>query len=423
MRMSTAGMRLISKVSDLGDAGVFKRFALRPYHFATELERNLVKYIEEYGHRNAGKAPIPEELGAEFGEFADEYFPNVPASFDSLAEEIKSEWAERDLIQFLREYPRLAEKHRGTDLIKAIREQLEAIEREATTQKKIGYTLADLGRMGREEYERRKDGKSFKIWNTPFPTLTEGIGGLHSGDVYGIIAESGRGKSYLCIAFVDELLRQGATVLIKSFELKWYTFFSRLISIATARDELFYDDRVNQKVGIKIRGILNGKLEAAEESAYYDMLEMLSDYYPGEIILQAKSDDHLTRSLADLDRELSANPSIDVVVMDPFNNISDVYQGRNANKTAGGAAEYAARRFEQIIGEHDVVGIFTIQATIENSKLDKEKIREGNRELKLPTRDQVKTTKAALEIVSNLFSFDNVNGNARIGTEKGRNGG
>jgi hypothetical protein len=422
--MSTAGMRMISKVSDLGDAKVFKRFSLSADYFATELERKLVNYIEAYGERNAGKAPSPEELGAEFPEFADEYFPNVPASFEALAEEVKNDWAEREQIRFFREnYARLAEKMRGTDLVKAVREHLEQIESAATTKKKIGYTLAELGQMGREEYERRKSGKSFKVWKTPFPSLDEGITGLFSGDVYGIIAESGRGKSYLTIAFIDELLRQGATVLFKSYELKWYTVFSRLISIATARDELFFDERVNQKVGIKIRGILAGKLDEQEEAAYFEIAEKLDEYYPGKLILQAKSDDHLTRSLADLDRELTANPDIDVVVIDPFNNLSDVYDGRNTNKTTGGAAEYAARWFERIIGEHDVVGLFTIQATIETSAKEKEQVREGNREIKLPTRDQVKTTKAALEIVSNLFSFDNVNGNARIGTEKGRNGG
>jgi hypothetical protein len=123
-----------------------------------------------------------------------------------------------------------------------------------------------------------------------------------------------------------------------------------------------------------------------------------------------------------LEQELRSNPDIDIVVVDPFNNVSDVY-GRNVNKTAGGAAEQAARRFEQIIGQFDVVGLTTVQATVENTQKDKEKIRAGKRELKLPTRDQVKTTKAILEVSSNLFSFDNVDGVARIGTEKGRNGG
>src|SRR5690606_32850890 len=163
-------------------------------------------------------------------------------------------------------------------------------------------------------------------------------------------------------------------------------------------------------------------------AAYEQLVREINEYHPGNLILQAKSDHELTRSLSEVEAELTANPSIDevvidphnnssdvygcienryageaaeqtapryenidVVVIDPFNNISDVY-GRNANRTAGGAAEQAARRFEQIVGEFDVVGLTTVQATVENTQKDKEKIREGKRELKLPTRDQVKTT-------------------------------
>ncbi|MCZ0847826.1 hypothetical protein O0536_24565 [Brevibacillus laterosporus] len=132
--------------------------------------------------------------------------------------------------------------------------------------------------------------------------------------------------------------------------------------------------------------------------------------------MQAKGDRDLTRSLTELERELKLRPDIDVVVVDPFYGISDVY-GSNANKTTGGAAEQAARKFERIVGENDVVGIYAVQATVEKKTRE-----EGDREIKLPTRDQVKTTKALLDIATNLFSFDSADGNAQLGIEKGRNG-
>lgn len=82
-------------------------------------------------------------------------------------------------------------------------------------------------------------------------------------------------------------------------------------------------------------------------------------------------------------------------------------------------AEQAARRLEAIIGAHDVVGIYTIQANTEKQETEDGAVRE----IKLPKRDQVKTTKAVLEIATNLFVFDAVNGLGKIGIEKGRNGG
>ncbi|MNW49399.1 hypothetical protein D3C74_268150 [compost metagenome] len=164
--------------------------------------------------------------------------------------------------------------------------------------------------------------------------------------------------------------------------------------------------------------MLAGRMDAELEPFMLETVARLNEYYPGELILQAKGDANLTRTLNELDRELHMRPDIDVVVIDPFYSLTDVY-GRNANKTAGGAAEMAARRLETIIGAHDVVGMYTIQAHTERQETE-----EGeHRAVKLPKRDQVKTTKAVLEIATNLFSFDAANGNGALGVEKGRNGG
>ena len=135
--------------------------------------------------------------------------------------------------------------------------------------------------------------------------------------------------------------------------------------------------------------------------------------------LQAKSDESLTRTLDELESELS-RADVDVVVLDPFYGITDVY-GRNQNRTTGGAAEQAATRFENIIGDNDVVGIYAVQATVEKKITDDD----GRRELNLPTRDQVKTSKRLLDIATNLISFDSLEneGRALLGIEKGRNGG
>ncbi|MDT2249814.1 hypothetical protein P7H16_26740 [Paenibacillus larvae] len=127
----------------------------------------------------------------------------------------------------------------------------------------------------------------------------------------------------------------------------------------------------------------------------------------------------MTRTLDDLERELQTT-KVDAVIIDPFYGLSDVY-GRNANKTSGGAAEYAATRFEQIVGENDVVGFYSVQATVEEKKQDDE----DRRELKTPKRKQVKTTTRLLDIATVLLGFDSIEkeGIAALSIEKGRNGG
>lgn len=426
--MTTAGMRFISKVADTGDADAFKRFDLRPEHFPSEDEQKMAKYISDYAARNKGRGPSPEELATEFNTFADEYYAEVRASFDEMASEIKNTWAERAFLRGMQgegvfNYRELNEKYSGLDFVRKMREALERIEAQADTSKSIGHNLAQAGALAKEEYDRREKGESFRCWKTPFESLNKEIGGLYTGDIYGILGESGRGKSYLIAALVDELLRQGATVLVKTYELMAYVWMARLISIATARDEAMTDIRTKRKIGISNRGILSGSLDNPSKEILYEMLSNIDAYYRGELILQGKMDEHTTYTLDALDRELSMHKNIDVVVLDPFENLDDVWSGKNVNKTTGGAAATAAKRFELLMAKHKVMGIFAVQAEVEYTKEEEKQMREGQRELRLPTRKQVKTTKQLLNICTNLFTFDNVDGNARLGAAKGRNGG
>ncbi|ATO50985.1 DNA helicase [Brevibacillus laterosporus DSM 25] len=410
------GESFLSKVIDTNDTGALLRYDIRAEHFPTEAERKAYRFIKDYADSNGGQAPDYRTVVAECAGFT--YMPEVGDSFEYMAKKIRNDAGKVRLHSFLTgrdvsdKFTELPTEEFAAWLV----ERVEEVQVSVQTKKSIGRSLDELSDEMREEYNKRKEGKSFRLWKTPFNVLNEAIGGLFTGDIYGIMAESGRGKSYLIIVLIDELLRQGATVLVKSFELKAFLWVSRLLSVATARDEAFVDERTNQSVGLPNKEILAGKLEGEVESYFFEMLTRLNEYYPGKLVLQAKGDRDLTRSLTELERELKLRPDIDVVVVDPFYGISDVY-GSNANKTTGGAAEQAARKFERIVGENDVVGIYAVQATVEKKTRE-----EGDREIKLPTRDQVKTTKALLDIATNLFSFDSADGNAQLGIEKGRNG-
>lgn len=410
------GEMLLSKIIDTNDTQALVRFGINDSDFATEGERQAYRFIRDYAEQNRQQAP-------DYRTFVDAteitYTPNVEDSFEYITRQLKSNAAKRAVIELINspDTEKALNDNDGNNFIDMLTKEIESIKIRTSVRQTIGKTLEELKLEFYDEYQRRKAGKSYKLWRTPFPTLNEYIGGLYSSDVYGVIAESGRGKSYLLIAFVDELLRQGANVLMKSYELKAYLWLSRLLSIITAREELLTDES-NRKVGVPNKLLLNGQLDGEIEYQFLEMLDKINTYYPGTLYLQAKGDANLTRTLNDLERELQSNSNIDAVVIDPFYSLEDVYNGRNANKTTGGAAEQAARRFERIIGENDVVGIYAVQANVEKKRTDDD----GHRELKLPTRDQVKTSKALLEIATNLFSFDSNDGQALIGIEKGRNG-
>lgn len=412
------GQLFLSKVIDTGNVTAIKAHNITPADMPTDAERQALRFIRDYADANLGEAPSYDTVLVEVPDF--EYIANAEASFEYSAKKLKEHSSLTRTVDYLNgDFAKLIQN--GNVDNKAVEDLISTVERikmESNTSSVMGRTLQQIKDDFRTEYLKREEGKSFKCWRTPFDSLTQEIGGFYSGDVYGILGESGRGKSYLIARIADSLLRQGATVLWKSFEVKEFTSIARLVSIATAVDELLLDE-IGRKVGIPNKQILSGKLDEVVRDHFLEIIDTLDSYYEGTLYFQGKSGHELTRSLDELERELMTG-QVDAVILDPFYGLTDVY-GKNVNKTSGGAAEYAATRFENIIGDNDVVGIYAVQATVEKKQTDDD----GARELKLPTRDQVKTSKRLLDIATNLISFDSVakEGVAMLGVEKGRNGG
>jgi replicative DNA helicase len=409
---------LFNRIIDGNDVQALTRFGITERDLSTDSDRQVYRFITNYAEKNGGQAPSYATVAAECPSFY--HVPAVSDSYEFLTRQIKqysAKLAVKEVLEgkFVNDFNSESD---GNKLIDSLISELESVKMRTSVRDRIGRTMEEIKADFKSEYLKREEGKSFKRWDTPFERLNEEIGGWYSGDVYGVIGESGRGKSYLIAKFVDSMLRQGANVLWKSYEVKEFTSIARLISIATAEDEMFADE-LGRKVGIPNKQILSGKLEDVVRDQFIAVIEALDSYYPGKLFFQGKSGHELTRTLNDLEREL-ATGNVDAVVLDPFYGLTDVY-GKNVNKTAGGAAEYAATRFENIIGDNDVVGFYTVQATVEKKSTDEA----GAREIKVPTRDQVKTSKRLLDIATNLIGFDSVakEGIAKLAIEKGRNGG
>ncbi|WP_429726200.1 DNA helicase [Bacillus paralicheniformis] len=413
------GVLMLSKVIEQNDPNALLRFNITAEDLPTEGERKALRYITEYAEKHGGQAPTAEMVANEVPDFQPDF--NIDANYDYLAEKLRKQAALREFVDIAeKELPERFSQAQDNpeELFSWLTEKVESLKIRTNVRSSIGRTLSEIKESFRDEYKKREEGRSFRIYKTPFPTLDNEISGWFTGDIYGIMGESGRGKTYLVCRILDSLLRQGANCLVKSFEVKEYTFISRLISIATAVDEVLIDE-LGRKVGIPNKAILSGKLDDVVREKFFEVLELLDSYYPGTLYFQGKSGRELTRSLSDLERELSTG-NIDAVFLDPFYGLSDVY-GKNVNKTAGGAAEYAATRFENIVGDYDVVGFYTVQATVDKKEVSED----GVRELRIPTREKVKTTSRLLDIATNLIGFDSVSkeGIAGIGIEKGRNGG
>src|SRR5690606_23432995 len=94
---------------------------------------------------------------------------------------------------------------------------------------------------------------------------------------------------------------------------------------------------------------------------------------------------------------------------------------RNTSKTAGGDAAETSKRLRALAGRTSTVIVAITQA----DETKQEEDEDGNRELKLPERKDVKKTKALLEDAYLLIGVDTdyKQGRGLVGVFKGRDGG
>src|SRR5690625_1138905 len=233
----------LNKVITEDDVSALGRYNVTIDDMHSDIDRNTLRFIEEYAKDNGGKAPSYAAVASSVEGF--EYIPEVSDSYSYLTKQLKDYTAQRMIVgwfesgEFERKLNEMGGKEFADDWLTKM---LDTVKIRTDVRESVGRTLDDIGRSMKDEYLKRELGESFKLWKTPFSLLNKEISGFFSGDVYGIIAESGRGKTYLIMKMVDSLLRQGANVLLKSFEMKEYIVMARLISIAVAIDELLVDE-------------------------------------------------------------------------------------------------------------------------------------------------------------------------------------
>lgn len=262
------GTLLISKAIEANDPNALLRFNVSEADFQTQGERKAFRYVMDYAEKYRGQAPTAEMVANEVPDFQPDF--NIEASYDYLAQNLKNQAAERDFIEVVNgkvdpetqkqikssEFTERFEQAQKTGDMQSFAEWLtslgESLKMRTNVRNETGRTLADIKESFRDEYMKREEGRSFRIYKTPFETLNKEITGWFTGDIYGIMGESGRGKTYLICLILDSLLRQGANCLVKSFEVKEYVFIARLISIATAVDGLLLD-KIGRKVGCRIK--------------------------------------------------------------------------------------------------------------------------------------------------------------------------
>lgn len=408
----------LNKVINEQDAKALLRHDIKPMDMPTQVEKDTLNFITNYAESNGGYAPSYALVASSVPNF--EYIPDVTDSFTYLARQIKSFTAKR-YVMHLFETGEFEKKLNGLDGLEFIGEWLpnvlETAYQQTNVHTRIGIDIKSGADRFIDEYERRKEGDSFNVWNSEFSAIGEYI----SGNMYTIIGESGRGKSVITLRDVVGLAKQGATVLVWSLEMGWYEVMVRLYTMLSgdAKVTRTIFEGVEIDAGFDSNAIRKGELSNEFEKGFVAFLRNINDYVPGNIIIRSVDEEGFTdRSLKALERDIE-KVEPDVVVIDPFYYLD--YE-RNTSKTAGGDAANTSQRLRALTGRRNIVTIAITQSELSDGVSDEET---GARELRIPQRDEVKKTKALLEDAAGTFGIDSdyKQGQGIIGNLKGRDGG
>ncbi len=407
---------LLNKVLENNDVGALARFNITEADMPTDAEKEAYRFIVDYAERNHGDAPSYATVVAEVPGFMD--IPQVTDRYEYLAERIKDNSAKLALMQLIT--GKFTEQfNAGTDgkkLLSDLQSELEHIIMVTNTGSNTGTDIKADGSKFLSEYDRRKAGESFRTWKSKFRVIPDYV----SSNVYVVYGKSGRGKSVFTLEEAIECAMQGANVLIWAMEMGWYEVLVRIyVSLSARRGLLSTEiDGVNMDAGFHSSDLRAGKLSEEFDVALRSFIDQLNEFVPGNITVRAVDDDNFyDRSLTALRADIERTKA-DVVVIDPFYYLD--YE-RNTSKTAGGDAAATSMKLRRLAGQTHTV-IFAITQAEETSE---ESDDDGNRELKLPERKDVKKTKQLLEDAYLLIAVDTdyKQGRGLIGLNKGRDGG
>lgn len=413
---------LFSKVIDSNDVQALTRFGVTERDLPTEGDRQVFRFIADYAERNRGQAPSYATVTAECPEFV--YTPQVSDSYEYLAREIKKHSAQiefKDLVE--RELAQKFEQVGQKDVFSFfdwLQTEIESIKIRTSVLTKVGTDLQTVGSKFLDEYERRKAGESFRLWQSKFDFINRTVGGYVSSNVYTVYGKSGRGKSVVTLEEALEAATQGANVLIWAMEMGWFEVWVRIFVSLSGRQGVTTANThgMDLTAGFDSSEVRYGKLSEEFETAFRFFVDTINDQIPGNITVRAVDDeDFNSRTLRQLESDITQTKA-DVVVLDPFYYLD--YE-KNTSKTAGGDAAETSKKLRHLAGRTQTV-IFAITQADEGKQNEDE---EGNRELKIPDRDEVKKTQQLLYDAYLLIGIDTdyKQGRGLIGLNKGRDGG
>lgn len=391
--MSVIESQVLSKVLDENNVAILNRYNVREEDFYSLPD--TYKFIKDYQTEN-GKAPDYRTVVAQFPDF--EYMPEVVDDFKYLTRVLKSATAKRGAVELLQNQAgqKFSELN-GQDFIKWLVAEATHLEELTASESFNGENWATTGAERWEMYEDGKENRTFKFIPTPYPSLTEWLGGgFELGDYVLLQAYTNRGKSWVASDVATTAWREGYGVLHYSPELSY--------SQQAQRNDTLVGHFNN--IGLKTGTLRN-------EKAYKSFLDTRFNE-EAETPYIIKTMEHLPKGLGldVIEADLQANPNIKMVIIDGFNLMS--HKGRNDNR---GNMSNTSRRLRQLFSRYQVVGVVVHQTPTSAVSGDDEA---GARIVKPAKIHEYSETIAVVQDAVTVLSFDQSDGVGKILLAKAR---
>ncbi|MTI84269.1 MAG: DNA helicase [Firmicutes bacterium] len=386
--------QLISKVLEEKTFFELRRYGIQAEDFPTL--GHVYQFVNEYVQEN-GSVPDYRTVVSEAEEF--EYIPEVTDTFKYLCTKLKADTAKRKAYVMLKQeaVKKFADMP-GDKFVQWLKAETEAIERETSLAFAMGTDYATNGAERLEWYNKAKEEKSRQFIPTPYPSLTEALGGgFEVGDYILLMAFTNRGKSWIASDTGLAAWENGFGVLHYSPELSKNQQALRLDTLKGHFDN------------VKLR---RGQLQ--NEKEYHSFLEgFVEGQDSPQYLIKTMEDLPKGLTLEAIEADLQINPDVRMVIIDGFNLM---VHGRG--KMRDGMTQ-TSRKLRQLFGRYKVAGLVVHQtpgaAEKENKPDD-----DGVRVLNPPKLTDYSETIAVIQDAATALTFDADDRAGKLAIEKAR---
>lgn len=380
--MTLLESQLLSKVLDDNNFYELSKYGITSEDFVAipETYAFIESYVKQYGD-------TPDYLTV-VEQFEDFEYTETTNNLAYMSKTLKSDTAKRKMFHVLQnEASDKFSKMSGAQFTNWMADRVNAIADDLNTARLKGVNLAQNGRQRLEQYMESKAAGTDKYLPTPYPSITEWLGGgFELGDYVLLLAYTNKGKSWISADCGKAVWEAGFGVLDYRPEISEDSFSTRFDTVSGQFNNM---------------AVKNGNLNETEEDRYFSHLNKFNETQEVPYIL--KTMEHMPNgiSVSGIEADLKQHPEISFVIIDGFLLMDHGGNSRDALTAT-------SRKLRQLFARMKVTGLVVHQTPTNAEK--EAKVAEDSRMPATPEITDYSETVAVVQDALTVLTFNQVDG-------------